>query len=144
MTVLIVAILGDRTKAEWQDWVAERYEKNVGYATPREFVNPFAHGPRGAAGEAGKSGPPGSLSMALGGAGLEERESVEEEGAGASSSAALRSIQQALRAQGINIAGLGDVEDNEDHPAALAQPKFSEVVDAHFAPPTLTQTPPPL
>lgn len=144
MTVLIVAILGDRTKTEWQDWVASRYEQNIGYATPREFVDPFAQGPRGAlAGGAGGGKPPGSLSMALG-VGQESESDDDDEGNAPSSSAALRSIQDALRAQGINIAGLGDVEDEDDNPASLAQRKISEVVDADAAPPALTQTPPPI
>ncbi|KAL8276260.1 hypothetical protein RQP46_011334 [Phenoliferia psychrophenolica] len=146
MTVLLVAILGDRTKAEWYDWVASRYENNVGYATPREFVDPFAQGPRGAL-AGGKGGPPGSLSMALGGGAGQESESDEDEdeGGASSSAGALRSIQDALRAQGINIAGLGDLKDDETTAdAATAQPKISEVDDASAAPPTLSQTPPPI
>lgn len=39
MTILIVALLGDRTKQEWYDWVKQRVENNVGYETP-ESVPP--------------------------------------------------------------------------------------------------------
>lgn len=39
MTLLIVALLGDRTKAEWYEWVKERVENKVGYDTP-ESVPP--------------------------------------------------------------------------------------------------------
>ncbi|WFD22689.1 protein-serine/threonine phosphatase [Malassezia equina] len=39
MTLLIVALLGDRTKAEWYEWVKERVESKVGYDTP-ESVPP--------------------------------------------------------------------------------------------------------
>ena len=145
MTVLLVAIFGDRTKAEWYDWVASRYEQNIGYATPREFVDPFAQGPRGAL-AGGKGGPPGSLSMALGGAGQESESEEEEEETANSNTGALRSIQEALRAQGINISGLGDLQgsDKEAPAATPVQSKFSEVVDADATPPTLTQTPPPI
>lgn len=37
MTVLIVALLGDRTLDEWYTWVAERVENKVGYDTPRTY-----------------------------------------------------------------------------------------------------------
>ncbi|KAK4693202.1 protein phosphatase PTC2/3, partial [Phenoliferia sp. Uapishka_3] len=139
MTVLLVAILGDRTKAEWQDWVASRYEQNIGYSTPRDFVDPFAQGPRGGAAK----GPPGSLSMALGGGGPNgesesegESEGEEDESANASTSAsALKTIQDALRAQGINIEGLGDTDRDE---------KLEGETPKEEPAPTLTQTPPPI
>jgi len=39
MTLLIVALLGDRTKEQWYEWVKSRVENNVGYNTP-ESVPP--------------------------------------------------------------------------------------------------------
>jgi len=36
MTVMIVAILGGRTKQEWYDWIAERVAKGHGFETPAE------------------------------------------------------------------------------------------------------------
>lgn len=33
MTVLIVGLLNGKTKDEWYDWIADRVEKGVGYAT---------------------------------------------------------------------------------------------------------------
>lgn len=39
MTLLIVALLGNRTKQEWYQWVKERVENKVGYETP-ESVPP--------------------------------------------------------------------------------------------------------
>jgi protein phosphatase PTC2/3 len=34
MTFLVVAILGGRTKEEWQSWITDRVKGNYGYATP--------------------------------------------------------------------------------------------------------------
>ncbi|BGP27668.1 Protein phosphatase 2C 2 [Rhodotorula toruloides] len=51
MTMMVVALLGDRTKEEWYAWVKDRVERGVPYATPKEFVEPFGqggNGPRGA------------------------------------------------------------------------------------------------
>ncbi|SGY17697.1 BQ5605_C015g07862 [Microbotryum silenes-dioicae] len=44
MTAMVIAILGNRTKEEWYDWVAERVEKGVPYPTPKEYTEPFASG----------------------------------------------------------------------------------------------------
>ncbi|GAA5830008.1 hypothetical protein JCM11251_006843 [Rhodosporidiobolus azoricus] len=74
MTMMVVAILGDRTKDEWYTWVKERVEKGEPYATPKEFVEPFGqggNGPRGAlmgggsGAQGGQGGAPGGI---LGGA----------------------------------------------------------------------------
>ncbi|GAA5906085.1 PP2C family serine/threonine-protein phosphatase [Sporobolomyces salmoneus] len=62
MTMMVVAILGDRTLEEWYEWVKERVEKSEPYNTPREFVEPFAqggNGPRGALMAGGSGGAQG-------------------------------------------------------------------------------------
>ncbi|KPV73317.1 uncharacterized protein RHOBADRAFT_45884 [Rhodotorula graminis WP1] len=51
MTMMVVALLGDRTKDEWYQWVKERVERGEPYQTPKELVEPFGqggNGPRGA------------------------------------------------------------------------------------------------
>jgi protein phosphatase 2C family protein 2/3 len=78
MTMMVVALLGDRTEEEWFAWVKERVENGEGYPTPKEYVEPFGqggNGPRGAlmaGGSGGASGGSGSDEVApsgiLGGA----------------------------------------------------------------------------
>ncbi|GJN94379.1 hypothetical protein Rhopal_007459-T1 [Rhodotorula paludigena] len=73
MTLMVVALLGDRTKDEWYQWVKQRVEAGTPYATPKEFVEPFGqggNGPRGAlmAGGSGDNGAGGAPSGILGGA----------------------------------------------------------------------------
>lgn len=41
MTLLIVAMLGDRTKQEWYQWVKQRVENKVGYDTPENVPPVF-------------------------------------------------------------------------------------------------------
>lgn len=73
MTMMVVALLGDRTKDEWYAWVKGRVERGEPYATPKEFVEPFGqggNGPRGAlmggqAGGAAGGVPAGILGGAL-------------------------------------------------------------------------------
>ncbi|GAA5868498.1 hypothetical protein JCM3774_005398 [Rhodotorula dairenensis] len=84
MTMMVVALLGDRTEEEWFAWVKERVENGEGYPTPKEYVEPFGqggNGPRGAlmaggsgsannnnnniAANAGNSAPSGILGGAL-------------------------------------------------------------------------------
>lgn len=51
MTIMVVALLGDRTQDEWYAWVKQRVEAGEPYATPKELVEPFGqggNGPRGA------------------------------------------------------------------------------------------------
>ncbi|GAA5850421.1 hypothetical protein JCM9279_001410 [Rhodotorula babjevae] len=51
MTMMVVALLGDRTKDEWYQWVKQRVEQGEPYQTPKELVEPFGqggNGPRGA------------------------------------------------------------------------------------------------
>ncbi|GAA5930186.1 PP2C family serine/threonine-protein phosphatase [Sporobolomyces koalae] len=51
MTMMVVAILGDRTQEEWYEWIKQRVDTSEPYNTPKEFVEPFAqggNGPRGA------------------------------------------------------------------------------------------------
>lgn len=51
MTMMVVAILGDRTQDEWYEWIKQRVDQSEPYNTPKEFVEPFAqggNGPRGA------------------------------------------------------------------------------------------------
>ncbi|POY75513.1 hypothetical protein BMF94_1415 [Rhodotorula taiwanensis] len=51
MTMMVVALLGDRSEEGWYSWVKERVENSEGYPTPKEYVEPFGqggNGPRGA------------------------------------------------------------------------------------------------
>ncbi|TNY20377.1 phosphatase 2C-like domain-containing protein, partial [Rhodotorula diobovata] len=41
MTIMVVALLGDRTQDEWYAWVKQRVEAGEPYATPKELVEPF-------------------------------------------------------------------------------------------------------
>lgn len=56
MTILIVAMRHGRTEEAWYDWVSERVAKgdegdesssNEFFRTPKDFLDPFAAGPRG-------------------------------------------------------------------------------------------------
>ncbi|GAA5863565.1 hypothetical protein JCM8547_007286 [Rhodosporidiobolus lusitaniae] len=77
MTMMVVALLGDRSKDEWYNWVKERVEKGEPYATPKEFVEPFGqggNGPRGAlmgggSGQGGGAGGGGLNAVRVGQAG---------------------------------------------------------------------------
>ncbi|WFD31020.1 protein-serine/threonine phosphatase [Malassezia sp. CBS 17886] len=51
MTLLIVGLLGDRTKAEWYEWVKDRVEKSIGWETPDD-VPPVFRAQRGQPGAA--------------------------------------------------------------------------------------------
>jgi len=42
MTMILVAILNDRTLDQWYDWIANRVEQKVGYDTPKEYPQIFA------------------------------------------------------------------------------------------------------
>lgn len=53
MTVLIVGLLGGRTKEEWYNWVAERVAKGVGRDTPKDPPTPFSRQNRGLLGYGG-------------------------------------------------------------------------------------------
>jgi len=114
MTMMVVAILGDRTQDEWYEWIKERVEKSEPYNTPKEFVEPFAqggNGPRGALMAGGSNGAQGSgvvvgragpgggvqglnLSAFAGGNGVGEEESDDED-----QELDLPTIQAALRAR---------------------------------------------
>jgi len=41
MTMMIVGLLGGRTKEEWYDWIVKRVENDHGFATPPDLPNPF-------------------------------------------------------------------------------------------------------
>ncbi|GAA6063353.1 hypothetical protein JCM10212_004399 [Sporobolomyces blumeae] len=63
MTMMVVALLGDRTQDEWYEWIKHRVEHGEGYPTPKEFVEPFAqggNGPRGALMAGGSANAPSS------------------------------------------------------------------------------------
>jgi protein phosphatase 2C family protein 2/3 len=45
MTVVVVALLGGRTTEEWQAWVKERVDNQVGYPTPESVPDVFANQP---------------------------------------------------------------------------------------------------
>ncbi|GAA5985697.1 hypothetical protein JCM10908_007077 [Rhodotorula pacifica] len=65
MTMMVVALLGDRTEEEWFAWVKERVENGEGYPTPKEYVEPFGqggNGPRGALMAGGSGGAAGGNS----------------------------------------------------------------------------------
>lgn len=42
MTVLIVALLGGRTKEEWYSWITDRVKQNYGYQTPSSLPQIYA------------------------------------------------------------------------------------------------------
>lgn len=105
MTVLIVALLGGRTKAEWAEWVKSRVESGEGYKTPKDEVDPFAQGPRGGA----------VTSHGIAREGQEEESEEEEGGDEGGAKLDLPAIQEALRAQGY---GVKVVEEKEEVPKA--------------------------
>ncbi|GAA6010608.1 hypothetical protein JCM11491_002992 [Sporobolomyces phaffii] len=70
MTMMVVAILGDRTHAEWYEWVKQRVEANAPYPTPKEFVEPFAQGGNGPRGALMAGGSQGAAAAAGGGGGV--------------------------------------------------------------------------
>ena len=37
MTLIVVALLNGKTLDQWYDWIADRVEQKVGYATPKEY-----------------------------------------------------------------------------------------------------------
>ncbi|GAA5917800.1 hypothetical protein JCM6882_004549 [Rhodosporidiobolus microsporus] len=123
MTLMVVALLDGRSKDEWYAWVKDRVESGEGYATPKEFVEPFGqggNGPRGAlmggggssgggaggAGAApaggilggalrvGQAGPGGGITLSFPGQGQGEDDSEEDE-----TELDLPTIQAALRAR---------------------------------------------
>lgn len=57
MTILVVALLRGRTKAEWYDWVADRVSRGVGYNTPASIPDPYRQAQKGGvAGAVGGAG----------------------------------------------------------------------------------------
>ncbi|BGP58223.1 Protein phosphatase 2C 2 [Rhodotorula sphaerocarpa] len=59
MTMMVVALLGERSEEEWYAWVKQRVENGEGYPTPKEYVEPFGqggNGPRGALMAGGSGG----------------------------------------------------------------------------------------
>lgn len=67
MTMMVVAILGGRTKEEWYDWVADRVERKWGYETPEELPQLYSEARIAAARNraAGRGGPAGLPSAGL-------------------------------------------------------------------------------
>lgn len=64
MTVVIVALLGGRTPEEWQAWVKERVDNNVGYTTPEsvpDIFTPNTSSLGGLAGQGLRAGGAGGL-----------------------------------------------------------------------------------
>lgn len=49
MTIMIVGLLGGRTKEQWYDAIADRVARGEGYPTPSVQQDPFSVGPRAAA-----------------------------------------------------------------------------------------------
>jgi len=165
MTMMVVAILGDRTKAEWYEWIKNKVEKGEGYNTPKEFVEPFAqggNGPRGAlmAGGSGaqgsgvvvgRTGPGGgaagaqlNLSSFAGGNGVGEEDSDDD-----GEELDLPTIQAALRARMAELereelAGDQDVEPqtssieeiNEAAAASIKKDEDAEMKDSPKPEPT--------
>ncbi|GAA5921015.1 hypothetical protein JCM1841_003256, partial [Sporobolomyces salmonicolor] len=155
MTLMVVALLGDRTQDEWYEWVKARVDApGDGYATPKEFVEPFAqggNGPRGAlmagggsggaggggivVGRAGPGGAvPGALSLSYGGGGG-HGEGDEDSDEGEEQEFDLPSIQAALRARMAELereeAARAEASDEE----AGATPAVSKEEDAEMSEP---------
>lgn len=85
MTILIVGILGGKTKDEWYDTIAKRVELAEGYPTPSVQQDPFSTGPRAAAalppsGQIKADGLPPNLVAALKATGLLKEDSTEAVG----------------------------------------------------------------
>lgn len=132
MTMMVVAILGDRTQDEWYQWIKQRVETSEPYNTPKEFIEPFAqggNGPRGAlmAGGSGgaqgggvvvgRAGPGGgvqglNLSNFAGGNGVGEEDSDDED-----QELDLPTIQAALRARMAEF----EREEQEEEQASIEQ-----------------------
>ncbi|GAA5981323.1 hypothetical protein JCM5350_004364 [Sporobolomyces pararoseus] len=132
MTMMVVAILGDRTQEEWYEWIKQRVEKSEPYNTPKEFVEPFAqggNGPRGALMAGGSSGAQGggvvvgragpgggvqglNLSAFAGGNGVGEEDSDDED-----QELDLPTIQAALRARMAEF----EREEQEEELASIEQ-----------------------
>lgn len=87
MTIMIIGLLGGRTKEEWYDTIAKRVERGEGYPTPSVQQDPFSTGPRAAAalppgGQIKADGLPPNLVAALKATGLLKEESTELASAG--------------------------------------------------------------
>lgn len=110
MTAMIIAIKDGKTTDEWYEWMKKRVDSGEGYKTPTEMVDPFSQGQgaRAPAGQ-GRGGPPGSLSMALGGA----RGGEDDEEDGDDEELDLPAIQRALQARMAELAR-GDHQEGDD------------------------------
>ncbi|BGP20210.1 hypothetical protein JCM10213_005935 [Rhodosporidiobolus nylandii] len=151
MTLMVVALLGDRSQGEWYDWVKGRVESGEGYQTPKEFVEPFGqggNGPRGAlmggasGGQGGGQGAPGGLmggALRIGQAGPgggitlsfpgQGEEDSDEEG---ETELDLPTIQAALRARMAELEreeGNGEGEDQEMQDEGEDDGKIQEIED---------------
>ena len=87
MTVVIVALLNGRTPEEWQAWVTERVNNNVGYNTPESVADVFppSSGLGGSGFRVGGAGGLANIASILGASGITfktpEDDSDEEEAA---------------------------------------------------------------
>lgn len=151
MTLLIVGLLGDRTKKEWYEWIKDRVDKGVGYKTPATFPDPFANGPRGPGiGGLGRGGPLSGLTGMGGGndglsyGGGEEghddfgeivyqtREADEDDDLQPVNFGS-QELQEALRQQGISIvsarrSGGGDSDDDDEEDQVMEDAEESTPV----------------
>ena len=87
MTVVIVALLNGRTPEEWQAWVTERVNNNVGYTTPESVADVFPPSTGGGSGfRVGGAGGLANIASILGASGITfkapEDDSDEEEAQG--------------------------------------------------------------
>lgn len=69
MTILVVALLRGRTKAEWYDWVADRVSRGIGYNTPASIPDPYRQAQKGGIAPAGRGRGRGVAAAVAGGAG---------------------------------------------------------------------------
>ncbi|KAI5478743.1 hypothetical protein MNV49_004668 [Pseudohyphozyma bogoriensis] len=128
MTALIVAIKNGKTMDEWYDWVKSRVDGGVGYKTPKEYVDPFAQGPRGQQSAMGAS----AASRAVGPSGGGPQGVADDEDKPGFPGGSLSELKKALKAQGLVLAGYDDEdeemeEDEESEGAATKEAEGAKI-----------------
>lgn len=138
MTALIVAIKGERSTAEWYDWIKQRVDSGKPYNTPKEIVDPFsqggsAAGPRGALAGPRAGGAPGTFSMALGGGGGSAPGEDEDEDDDDGEELDLPTIQAALKARMAELEREGARSSGGAEGAEISEIEMSDDVSASDA-----------
>lgn len=107
MTLLIVALLGDRTKEEWYQWVKSRVDDKVGHETPESVPPVFrSHGQQQHQ----------ASSTMLGGAAANAQHNVTMSLNGLSGSDILSAIPRVLSGQAAHEDfDIQNADDNDDH-----------------------------